>query len=436
MTTLPYEVGTTPHRVVLEERQRKTGRSLVLRWWDVGRGNWRTEALERLMHIAINMPRSRGGALRPAALEWGKTLAEKRALELVAGQYGAPADTSEPLTISRGWELATDADRGLYPVDDKSRREVARSLATVRGILGDRIWQTITTADLRALWRTRIRQLVDAGHVGHHGALKVVSHLQTVARWLRSEELIPTTACVVPEGWRNKLTADWRKLTEAAGDPVAMRDRHTLEEAVAIMDKARQVDPRYALVLLLGAQARLGQVVRARRSDLDLEARTLVVRGAGKKRGVHVELTDVEYRAVVRELRIGYLRDLEATGEDFPLFPAGRLRGDHTGDEVKAPEMTNGSLRGETLVHWLHEAEALAKVDHVQGRSNYGLRRVLLDAALEDGNQLDREALQEFGGWSDSQMPDRVYRSKKREKARKRARDARARIRGERTVTQ
>ena len=63
------------------------------------------------------------------------------------------------------------------------------------------------------------------------------------------------------------------------------------------------------------------------------------------------------------------------------------------------------------------------------GRANYGLRRLMLDAVVDDG--LDPEAVQEFGGWTDSDTPNRVYRDKVRKEAGLRARDARARIKGD-----
>lgn len=205
----------------------------------------------------------------------------------------------------------------------------------------------------------------------------------------------------------------------------------------------------------LGAELRGGQVIRARRSDLDLEVDTVKVRGRGRKRGTVVKLTRGQRGAVDRALA-GYLAPLEGKALDYPLFPAGKLVGRKAigGDVVRTDAETASGVRRRghqvivteplraqlaqseakplnrsTLDGWFMEAEAIAGVAHVKGRSWYGLRRVFLDAATDEG--LSREGLQEHGGWADNQVPDQIYRDKEREKARTEARDVRARNRGE-----
>lgn len=171
--------------------------------------------------------------------------------------------------------------------------------------------------------------------------------------------------------------------------------------------------------------------IRCRRSDLDLEARALTVATAGKKKGVLVELTDREFTAATHALTVGYLRNLEAGGDDYPLFPQGQLSGGRKGDDPVAVERHRAAkpVNRRSLLTWLHAAEDKAGVEAVSGRANYGLRRLMLDAAVEGG--LDPEAVQELGGWTDSDTPNRVYRNKVRKEAALRARDARARIKGE-----
>ena len=75
------------------------------------------------------------------------------------------------------------------------------------------------------------------------------------------------------------------------------------------------------------------------------------------------------------------------------------------------------------------EAERLAEVPHLEGRAAYGLRRAAVDAAKEAG--ISREGLQAHGGWTDSQIPDRVYADQQAGYARDEARRVRAKIRGE-----
>jgi integrase len=169
------------------------------------------------------------------------------------------------------------------------------------------------------LWRRRHAELTDKGDVGARGAEVTVSRLLTIAEWLRSEELIDELAC---RPWKDGKA----KMREEAGAPDPQRPRHTLAEARAILAAGEQVDPRFGLALLLGAELRGGQVLRGRRSDLDLEANTFRVRGRGKKQGTIVHLTKGQRAAVDRALG-GYLSLLEAAAIDYTLFPAGKLVG-------------------------------------------------------------------------------------------------------------
>jgi len=65
----------------------------------------------------------------------------------------------------------------------------------------------------------------------------------------------------------------------------------------------------------------------------------------------------------------------------------------------------------------------------VKGRGAYGLKRQSVDAAKAAG--ISREGLQRLGGWTDTQMPDRVYADQEADYARDEARQIRAKIRGE-----
>jgi hypothetical protein len=86
-------------------------------------------------------------------------------------------------------------------------------------------------------------------------------------------------------------------------------------------DAMLTVDPRTELAVEVGAELRLGQVLRVMRSELDLTARDLApygtpygklkVRGRGKKGGETIVLT-LEQRAAIDRSLAGYLSDLEA----------------------------------------------------------------------------------------------------------------------------
>ena len=182
----------------------------------------------------------------------------------------------------------------------------------------------------------------------------------------------------------------------------------------------------------LGAELRLGQVLRCRRADLSLEHATLTVRGKGHKKGTVVHLTAGQMRVVRHALTEGYLRVLERHCADYPLFPAGQLPGGRKMEDPVATiarHQTAPSLSRSVLDGWFHEAERLAEVTPVPGRAAYGLRRAAVDAVKAAG--ISREGLKEHGGWVDTQMPDRIYADQEAAYARDEARDVRAKIRGE-----
>jgi integrase len=188
------------------------------------------------------------------------------------------------------------------------------------------------------------------------------------------------------------------------------------------------------LALELGAELRLGQVIRARRPDLNLEHKTFTVYGKGHKQGEKVHLTEGQLRVVKYYLTTGYLRFLEESMADYPLFPSGELRGWLVKGEPGIPYASKrsaekGSVGRDALDEWFHNAERLAGVPVIKGRAAYGLKRRSVDKAKEEG--ISREGMQHLGGWSDTQMPDKIYADQNADYSRDEARDIRAKIRGE-----
>jgi integrase len=426
-------VGEGPWKVTAIERHWKGG-ALYLRWRerrDDGRTDWRYRSLGRTL-------RTQNGRIIAEAARFALAEALKLSEALKSGTVIAakPVSHDRPLTIAEGIAVAIDPERGKYPVDTMHRRETLRELQFAKRVWGqDTPWERIRRAELRQLWRKRILALRADGHEGLRGAEIAVQRVLAVAQWLRDEERIPAHACVAPRRWRDELRADWRVLAGEATDAEPHRPRHTLEEMRKILEVADQVDPRFGLMIALGAELRLGQVRRARRRDLDLERSTFVVRSAGKKRGVVVHLTEGQ-RAVLDAALAGYLRTLEeafrvGTLADYPLFPAGQMPGGRKGQPVATVERhSNGKVvNPRWVLDSFKEAERLAEVPHIEGRAAYGLRRAAVDAAKEAG--ISREGLQAHGGWTDSQIPDRVYADQQAGYARDEARRVRAKIRGE-----
>jgi len=390
-------VGERGHRVTVGERADRGGK-LVLTWYVDGKP--KTEHL----HFGV---RGRGGKEDPALIRRAVEEAKRKANQLAAGSG---------LTIGGAWSLVFDLRSGKYPVPrdrwSQHHHEVGRALNFAAAVWGaDREWATIRKADIRALWRERIRELRKAGDQGVRGAEVTVARVLTVARWLQDEELIPIEACQPGRYWKRELVSDWKQIAGEKHDPEPERPRHKPADITKLIEAAKQVDPRFYLMLQLGAELRLGQVRELRRSNVIEPELAIEIPSSGQKRGVKIYLTE-EQATVLREaLTTGYLRDAEQSGEDYALFPG------RNGKPVSRTQVRN----------WFRKAEKIAGIKHVRGRGPYGLRRAGVDGAKAEG--ADRDALMQFGGWTDTQMPDRVYASAEQEAAAKRARDIRAKVR-------
>lgn len=418
-----HDVGEIPHKVtVYEEPQRN--RTLYLRWR--ADGNWRRKSLRRAL------PRLANGRPDGDVVAWAMRQADAHYQSL---RDGTTSPTEQrllrPLTIAEGLVRVLDPATGRYPVPSANRREVESAIHFAATVWGkDRAWDTIRRADLRNLWRRRIRDLRDRGEIGHRGAEITVARVLTVAAWLRAEELVAPGACVASREWKTELRSDWRALAGETRDPEPRRPRHTVTQMVSLLGRAWDVDPRFGLLLALGAELRLGQVVRCRRSDLDLETKTLNVPSSGKKRGVIQKLTPGQLASVRRALD-GYLAELEKALPDYPLFPQGQMPGGRSGQPVADPERhgTAAPLDRGTLRDWFRRTEELAGVPHMPRRGAYGVRRLAVDEYKKLG--ISREGLMAAGGWSDSQVPDAIYADQEAVYAADEAANLRAKMRGE-----
>jgi integrase len=204
-----------------------------------------------------------------------------------------------------------------------------------------------------------------------------------------------------------------------------------------LLARAWDVDPRLGLLLALGAEQRHGQVARARRSDLNLEENSFRIRSRGKKKGATILLTTGQ-RAAVDRAMAGYLAVLEASLPDYPLFPKGQMPGGRSDKPVALvrPHGLGDPIDRSTIGDWFLEVEALESklnpehpIPHMKGRGPYGIRRIAVDGAKAQG--ISREGLQQHGGWTDTQVPDRIYADQEAVAAREEARDVRAKLRGE-----
>jgi hypothetical protein len=142
------------------------------------------------------------------------------------------------------------------------------------------------------------------------------------------------------------------------------------------------LDPRAWLLLVLGAEGRMGQVRRAMRSNLHIEGTlhsfVLDVPQTERKRAPWLLLAPVQRRAVVFMQTVGYLADLERALEaekitDYPLFPQGRLVAGRAlvGDISVCDE--------KRLNEWARDVEARLGLERVEGEGMYGWRRCFVD---------------------------------------------------------
>lgn len=425
-------LGVWPLVVWYGERLDKGG-VCYTRTWSVAAGNWKWESCRMRVRDA-------SGQIDPEAQAKVIEIAKRRH-DLVTGRIASVAiEDLPPIRVRDTWALIAGED-GRFPTKTPYRDELAagiRHVAKVHG--GDFAWMHMDepafTRVLRDKVKTaRARKKADGtpiGNVGFRAAIQTGTSIITIMTLLRELKRLPPNLAL-PGGrrWREDLR---RFVTDLSGgiEPAVKRPRYALEELRALHRAALQVDPRFALLFSLGAEIRLGQVARARRSSLDLARGIFTSPGRGGKKGTVQVLTKGQLAAIDRALT-GYLAPLEAALPDYPLFPQGRLFTvkDQPGVLVcsVAAHGDAGFINKRTIHDWFRAAETIAQIAHVPGRSAYGVKRVSVDLALaQEGSE---DALLELGGWTTDRMPKTVYRDPKKDAARVEAAGLRAIIRGE-----
>ena len=350
---------------------------------------------------------------------------------VIAAPQQQEQDAVRPLTLAQGIERMFDPNRGAYAAVTDHVRQAKRYAEAAVQILGPRLtWEDFTPGELMFLVRQMAQQSRDGK--GAVAAEKTCVMLYAIAAWLRQEGFIPDTAAVPKPRWKVRLREEWRALT---GHRVEVnRPRHDVDEVAAIFAALPQGDPRLRLLIELAAELRAGQAVRAKRSDLILDAvggfglGRFIVHGAGKKHGEIVDLHP-ELRALVDEvLSTGYLSEAEAAyqrGEipDYCLFPGGKLKR----GSVPPSRATDGYLSDWTLRGLFKALEAIAGIPHKPGRALYGLRRQATDLAPEFAQ--DAQVLNRISGHADSATRERIYQDPNNERVRAKAAEARRSMR-------
>lgn len=446
-----YQRGTPPNTVTAIERTDRA-RIVEVRWW--------VPRLKRFQRRSLRFGiRDENGVIVEELQQQAVLQAQAIYDALMAGRTPLADETKSesPLTLKEGFILATTIPSGMYVVESEHLREMRRAARDIGAAIGygpkgePRTWDALSYAVFRELWVTLARRYKAEGKGGPAWTERCLVVLLQVSQWLTSEEkaLRPLTA---RKTWREHFRREWQQLTStriARSTPRHSEDE--IRRIFAALDDPR-VDPRVALALELGAEARLGQVRRLMRTDVDLSAvgafelGRFVVHSVGKKLGVVRDLTPEERGAVDRALA-GYLHDLEemfAAGlrPDYPMFPAGRLRYNIAPSRLPAKPIgavspvrraklgiVNKPIDKRTLIDLFHELERVAKVDVIEGRGWYGIRRRAAD--VYEDYEKDERVLNDQTGHKRSDTRREVYQERDRAAIRAKSAETRRRVRGE-----
>lgn len=397
-----YQVGDLPFVLTAFERPEK-GNAIYTRLWDGQRYRGKKALCATI--------RDKAGRVVPEREIVAQQLAVRRQAEAAAGAEQEEAQRGGPLTLAGGFRRLLDRKEGKFPTDTGHRREVVRASEVIFGVLGrDRRMDEIRHRDYRAVWRHMAHENKKTGRYGLRATEITCGVLQNAARWLQREGYLEPGDAVPAPGWKVAMRSDWEAIT---GSPIAEpeKPRYTDAESAKLWRALPKADPRVALAMELGAELRLGQVVRVRRSDV-LSTRThrigaLQVHGRGKKRGERIVLTMAQRHALTRALTSGFLFEPEAAhraGEldDYFLFAGAKLLTveDRKGRKVRRVRATGAgsALTRRALGRQWAKLEELAGVDHQPGRLWYGMRRLQADKAdaLEG---VESRVKNRMGGW-------------------------------------
>jgi hypothetical protein len=448
-----YSYGPKPYTIFAFERLER-GNQVFVRWTNLSKrehGGTTHRREKQSLGIVVRDPAT--GRLDPKLVRAAELEVQRFHARLITGTLPQTAaertaeklpaqPTAETLTLREGFRLALEPKRGKYASIETRRyddmvlyesRLFGLKPGTKPLINPEITWADLQQRDVRALWRTMAERYVrtDGREFGIRIAEQLVDAIFSVGSWLREESHIAPDSARPPDGWRKRLREEWAQRTdEQLHRP--HRPRHTVDEFRRIFAALNdpQVDPRIRLAIELAAECRTGQVLRCTRRMLTVAAvdpskyeslpagslGQVVIPGAGKKHGETVVLTPEQRRAVDDALA-GYLANYETswqnkTIDDFYLFPGSKMRMlDDTGARwtrrVRAgvKPMTRDGARVA-----FKQLEAIAKVDHIQGRGWYGLRRQAADMA--ETATTDDRVKDRLGGWQDSETRKSIYQDR------------------------
>ena len=420
------------------------GGTVWLRWgWGGGVPTQRATIIRLRRDDGTIDPQAEAAALAvlavvEAALAAGKTP------ELALDGKPEPGDISDATTLREGFDFALRTPDGHYAEEDANWRQAQIYSADLCEILGAKtLWTSIREEHAQKVWRAYARWSVEGKtrKVKQRGGWQVFPKgghdtARRAVWWLfRAADIVArergTRGPQPPRRWQSKLLEDWRRITSVKVEPA--RPRYTDAEVRKLMAVLPNADPRLRIAIEVGLEARLGQVTDATRLGLDIKKEAgvlgygrLTVPDTEKKRASKIDLSK-EQRALFDAAMAegGYLFSLETARlrgkiEDYPLFPAGVLRGGVASAKGAKPWTSTGMRKAFLAL------EEAAGVEHVPDRGWYGLRRWAADRA--EDLEKDERALNTLTGHSHTSTR-RGYQEREATGPRKKAAEVRAKLR-------
>src|SRR5690606_3288983 len=201
-----YQRGEPPNTVTAVERTDR-GRVIEVRWW-VG-------SLKRFQRRSLGFAiRDERGAiveeLEREAVRQTQVMYDTLMLGRDPSVPVAEVKGEGPITLAKGFELATSVPEGLYVVETEHVREMRRAARDIVRAIGTgptglpRTWDSLTYSVVRELWLRLARRFNEKGKGGPAWTERCVVILLQVAQWLAVEERIDRTIAV-RRTWREQM---------------------------------------------------------------------------------------------------------------------------------------------------------------------------------------------------------------------------------------
>jgi hypothetical protein len=443
-----YRKGEYTNSVTAVERVDRD-RTIEVRWWIPSLRKYQRKSLGFGIrdHHGVVLLEKEQEAVRQTQAIYDSLMSGRSPLD-------AHREGDAPLTLQEGFDLATAVPTGLYVVESEHLRDTRRAARDVVAVIGRtgrgelRTWDSLNNSAARELWLGLAKRYKAEQLGGPAWTERCVVALIQVSQWLVAEERA-SRGLVMKKQWRDQLRREWEQFTGTRIEKSTPRHSEAEIRLIFAALSDGRVDPRIALALELGAEARLGQVRRLMRSNVDLseigafKLGRVVVHGSGKKLGVVRDLTPEERNAIDRALA-GYLRDLEemyqsGLREDYPMFPAGRLcydippsripraKREYSPIRLAKISVTDSPIDDRTLNDHFHALERVAGVECIPGRGWYGIRRRATD--VYEDYEKDERVLNDQTGHKKSETRREVYQEREREVIRARSAETRRNVR-------